>query len=383
MSKGIIDLLIHQRNLSTFPQCSTLPITKSMKIANYILVIILLCLSSIANAQEYKVDSFEILPNDLTARTESRVDGNGRKCGVIKIYVKDDIIEVSGPAVGGVIDKGLEKRVYVSHDAKQIELYFKEHMPLRVTFDDFNFTTLSGNMTYIMKLSEVLTNNQTIQNTEVETTSNDYQGKLNNSANTPDGDQVESQLLVADVKELTKALESNLKLYSSIEVIISDNKSESIQLTYGCDKLFVTGRPNIKSDAQTDLTYLSVFMKNNPTIKAKIFVYTDNTGSLKVNKQLADNRADLISKALIECGVEKNRIYSEGKPMCDYVASNENADGRSANRRVEIELYNGSDVKADAVEYFDLKGNKLPARPTGKGVYIRVENGKAEKVTLQ
>ncbi len=105
-------------------------------------------------AQEYKVESFEIIPNDLTARTDSRVDGNGRKCGVIKIYVKDVITEAAGPTVGDIIDKGFEKRVYVSHDAKQIELYFKEHIPLRVTFDDYNLTTLSGNMTYILKLKE-------------------------------------------------------------------------------------------------------------------------------------------------------------------------------------------------------------------------------------
>lgn len=353
-----------------------------MKIATHILVIILLCLSSIANAQEYRVDSFEILPNDLTARTESRVDGNGRKCGVIKIYVKDAIIEVSGPVVGRVIDKGLEKRVYVSHDAKQIGLYFKEHMPLRVTFDDYNFTTLSGNMTYIMKLSEVLTYNQVIQSTEGESSSNDYQGAISNSVNTPTEDRLESKLSFADVKELKKTLESNLNLSSSIDIITSDNKSNSIQVTYGCNKLFVTGRSNIKSDAQTDLTYLSVFMRKNPALKAKIFVYTDHTGSLKANKQIADSRADFVSKTFIEYGVEQNRIYSEGRPMCDYIASNETAEGRSANRRVEIELYSDSYVKVDPAEYFDLKGNKLSARPTGKGVYNRVENGKAEKVIL-
>ena len=105
--------------------------------------------------QDYKVESFEIVPNDLTARTKGRVDNNGRKCGLIKVYVKDAITATDGPVIGEVIDRGMEKWVYVAHDAKQVELLFKEHMPLRVIFDDFNFTTLSGNMTYIMKLKEV------------------------------------------------------------------------------------------------------------------------------------------------------------------------------------------------------------------------------------
>lgn len=122
-------------------------------------ILVLLMFPLLALGQDYKVDSFEIVPNDLTARTKGRVDNNGRKCGLIKVYVKDAITATDGPVIGEVVDRGMEKWVYVSHDAKQVELLFKEHMPLRVIFDDFNFTTLSGNMTYVMKLKEVRVNN--------------------------------------------------------------------------------------------------------------------------------------------------------------------------------------------------------------------------------
>lgn len=132
-----------------------------MKIRIFI-ILFLLIIPFFSKGQEYSVESFEILPNDLTARTDPRIDSNGRKCGVIKIYVKDEITEVCGSAVGHIVDKGFEKRVYVSHDIKQIELYFKEHMPLRVAFDDFNFTTLYGNMTYVLKLKEAETSNSSI-----------------------------------------------------------------------------------------------------------------------------------------------------------------------------------------------------------------------------
>ena len=112
--------------------------------------------------QNYTVESFDIVPNDLTARTNGRVDNNGRKCGLIKVYVKDVITATDGPVIGEVVDRGMEKWVYVSHDAKQIQLLFKEHMPLRITFDDFNFSTLSGNMTYTLKLKEDATDNSHI-----------------------------------------------------------------------------------------------------------------------------------------------------------------------------------------------------------------------------
>jgi OOP family OmpA-OmpF porin len=37
-------------------------------------------------------------------------------------------------------------------------------------------------------------------------------------------------------------------------------------------------------------------------------------------------------------GVEKNRVYTEGKGEKQPVADNKTADGRSKNRRVEIEV---------------------------------------------
>lgn len=108
-----------------------------------------------AYAQEYAVESFEIAPKDLSARTEGRVDGNGRKCAIIKVYVKDAITDTDGPVVGEVRDRGLEKWIYVSHDAKQVGLIFKEHMPLNISFVDYNFPSLTGQMTYLLKLNEV------------------------------------------------------------------------------------------------------------------------------------------------------------------------------------------------------------------------------------
>lgn len=37
----------------------------------------------------------------------------------------------------------------------------------------------------------------------------------------------------------------------------------------------------------------------------------------------------------------------------------------------------------DKSQYFDLSGNALPSRPSKKGTYIRVTNGKPEKFTIK
>ena len=128
------------------------------RIHHILVVIIFLFLPAVWTAvwgQDYSVASFDIVPTDLTARTNSRADANGRPCAVIKVYVKDAITATGGPVIGEIVDRGMEKWVYVSHDAKKIELLFKEHMPLYITFNDFNYPTVTGQMTYVMKLKEV------------------------------------------------------------------------------------------------------------------------------------------------------------------------------------------------------------------------------------
>ena len=39
---------------------------------------------------------------------------------------------------------------------------------------------------------------------------------------------------------------------------------------------------------------------------------------------------------LLNCGIAASRLTAEGLPMQNYIASNETAEGRAQNRRVEI-----------------------------------------------
>lgn len=55
-----------------------------------------------------------------------------------------------------------------------------------------------------------------------------------------------------------------------------------------------------------------------------------------MNERVATGRADAVRNYLLNSGVAATRLSAEGLPMQDYVASNNTAEGRAQNRRVEI-----------------------------------------------
>ena len=66
--------------------------------------------------------------------------------------------------------------------------------------------------------------------------------------------------------------------------------------------------------------------------------HTDSVGSDAYNQKLSVKRSEAVKAYLVSKGVEKNRVYTEGKGEKQPVASNKTKDGRAKNRRVEIEV---------------------------------------------
>ncbi len=78
-----------------------------------------------------------------------------------------------------------------------------------------------------------------------------------------------------------------------------------------------------------------------PDSKVIVSGHTDNVGSDALNQKLSEERAAKVAQFLVDVGgVPGGRVQSTGKGKNRPVASNESAEGRAANRRVEILIQN-------------------------------------------
>ncbi|GGX32505.1 OmpA family protein [Pigmentiphaga litoralis] len=80
-------------------------------------------------------------------------------------------------------------------------------------------------------------------------------------------------------------------------------------------------------------------MQQSPELRARAVGHTDNTGQMAYNQTLSQNRATAVTSYLAGKGVANARLSSEGRASNDPVADNATAEGRAANRRIEIFLY--------------------------------------------
>jgi general secretion pathway protein A len=87
-----------------------------------------------------------------------------------------------------------------------------------------------------------------------------------------------------------------------------------------------------------ELDQLAERVKQRPHLSMRITGYTDTGGNLQYNYRLSEFRANIIKSFMVGKGIDPGRIASRGLGPKDPIASNDTLEGRTLNRRVEIEV---------------------------------------------
>lgn len=99
---------------------------------------------------------------------------------------------------------------------------------------------------------------------------------------------------------------------------------------------YASGSFEIDPRTQERLKRLGGLLRFLLDIKLEIYGYTDNIGTARANQKLSDRRAKRVRDFLFASGVERERMKVFGRGEKRFVASNQTAEGRARNRRIEI-----------------------------------------------
>ena len=112
----------------------------------------------------------------------------------------------------------------------------------------------------------------------------------------------------------------------------------SEKVTFAADTFFDFDKSVLKPEAKAKLDDL-VGKTKGINLEVIIAVgHTDSVGADAYNQKLSVKRAEAVKAYLVEKGVEKNRVYTEGKGEKQPVADNKTKEGKAKNRRVEVEV---------------------------------------------
>ena len=100
---------------------------------------------------------------------------------------------------------------------------------------------------------------------------------------------------------------------------------------------FDTGSDRIRPESAPTLKQISEMLKAHADLKLTIEGHTDNVGDDAANQSLSEKRAAAVKAHLVSTyGIDAGRLESKGLGESKPSASNDSAEGRQQNRRVEL-----------------------------------------------
>jgi len=126
------------------------------------------------------------------------------------------------------------------------------------------------------------------------------------------------------------------QLLAQLNTIMQTTDSARGLIMNMSDVLFDFGKATLRPEAREKLAKVSGILLAYPTLKVRVEGNTDNVGSDEFNQTLSEKRADAVRDYLVAQNVNPDSLTAVGFGKTRPIASNDTADGRQQNRRVEM-----------------------------------------------
>jgi OOP family OmpA-OmpF porin len=139
--------------------------------------------------------------------------------------------------------------------------------------------------------------------------------------------------------EQRAAIDKVQSLFTAAEADVYQQRENVLISAHGFR--FPAGSSDIGTENFVLMNKIIQAVKIFPDSHIQVTGHTDSTGSEAVNKKISQARAENVAKFLIEVGgIQSSRVMADGYGEERPIASNESAQGRAANRRVEVLIDN-------------------------------------------
>lgn len=123
---------------------------------------------------------------------------------------------------------------------------------------------------------------------------------------------------------------------------------EGIRITFDSGLLFEVDKYDLTETSRQNLTNLAKTFAEYPDTNILIEGHTDSTGAREYNMTLSERRARSVAHYLAGLNVKSSRFSIMGYGPDQPIASNDTADGRQKNRRVELAVIANQELKEKA-----------------------------------
>lgn len=122
-----------------------------------------------------------------------------------------------------------------------------------------------------------------------------------------------------------------------LELMELRQTDRGVVVTLG-DVLFAVGETQLEPTARVNLEDVVELLQSEPDKRIRIEGHTDASGPATVNQRISLERAEAVRDSLVAMGISAGRIQAMGMGEDFPIASNDEAQGRSRNRRVDVIL---------------------------------------------